>query len=169
MIDLETLGKTPDAPIWQIGWCLFDINGERPSPRSLVVDPQTHMDLGARADWSTIKWWMSADQTPAREGLLVREELHIAVALAAFATAIPPDVSRVWANGAAFDFPIIENAFRRCGHQIPWKFRQVMDMRTARTLYPRCPRVEPRIPHDAGEDAVAQAVWLQHAFVGVLR
>lgn len=166
MIDLETLGLKPNATIMQIGWCTFDLNGERPTPCAITVNPQTHIDLGATVDWGTISWWMKPEQAEALRSIQEAEAHDIHAALILFCSMLPPMFDRVWANGAAFDFPIIENAFRACSFDAPWQYSQVMDMRTVRRLYPNVPQVRPNIPHNAGSDAVAQAMWLQDAIGG---
>jgi len=38
--------------------------------------------------------------------------------------------SKIWANGVAFDIPILESAYEACDLDTPWKFWTVRDTRT---------------------------------------
>ncbi|EJZ0716186.1 3'-5' exoribonuclease, partial [Escherichia coli] len=56
MIDLETMGKNPDAPIASIGAVFFDPQtGEQGPEFSKIIDMGT---CGGTVDISTIEWWL---------------------------------------------------------------------------------------------------------------
>jgi hypothetical protein len=74
-------------------------------------------------------------------------------------------IKEVWANGTDFDLVILRNAFERTGIRCPWAYYKGRDYRTVRKLFPQAVlnecTVEPRIKHDAFEDATSQALTLQ--------
>ncbi|HHZ0858735.1 TPA: RecE family exodeoxyribonuclease, partial [Escherichia coli] len=78
MIDLETMGKNPDAPIASIGAVFFDPQtGELGPEFSKIIDMDT---CGGTVDISTIEWWLQrsgearaailADRIPLDDALL---------------------------------------------------------------------------------------------------
>lgn len=165
MVDLETLSTAVDAAFMQVGISPFKLDGDGPAGEglSLNVDPQACIRAGLRVDWSTVHWWMNQsrearDTLPKPgEGLLLSEALRrVSDYVRPFGSNV-----KVWSNGAAFDIPILENAFLRCGIEVPWKFYNVLDVRTVKMLHPRVPRVQPKVAHNALSDAEAQAVWVQ--------
>lgn len=157
--DLETLGKSPDAMIVQIGWAQFDIEtGEVGQARNVLVSPNC-----GKIDMSTVSWWLQQDDA-ARAGMVAAIDtgVPLAVALASVRSEMPNDAI-VWGNGATFDITILESAFARCMHTVPWAFFNVRDMRTivhaAEALRGFDKRSVERIGvhHDAADDAAHQA------------
>lgn len=173
MIDLETLATSADAAILQIGIQAFDPRGDGVDPAQGVlihVSGEASLNAGLRLDWNTVQWWLTLDDT-ARAGmvagqadaLLLSEALKELVAFGqkhgGWAWA------HVWSNGAAFDIPILETAFRRCRRDIPWKYSKVLDVRTMKWLAPNVPKVTPDVAHDALSDCRAQALYVQRCYV----
>lgn len=69
MIDLETMGSGPYAPIISIGAVFFEPNGGPIGDDFLVnVSLESSMRFRARPDASTILWWMEQDEA-ARKAL----------------------------------------------------------------------------------------------------
>lgn len=59
MIDLETMGNGPYAPVISIGAVFFDLKtGETGGDFSVNVSLESSMRYRARPDASTILWWM---------------------------------------------------------------------------------------------------------------
>jgi len=130
MIDLETMGTKPDAPIVSIGAVLFD-------PRRGKTCSKTFYE---ELDWEnqdriisldTKRWW-AKQSTAARECLFGMEELPDV--LGKFSEWLPGDV-KVWGNGPTFDISILENAYHQSDLKIPWKHWNVRDCRTIKDLY----------------------------------
>ena len=72
--------------------------------------------------------------------------------------------AHVWANPSVFDHGILAQAYRETGRREPWSHRLVRCARTLKDLAPKAERPEPRVPHDALEDAVAQMFWVQNMY-----
>lgn len=173
MIDLETMSTAGDAAILSIGLQPFDPRGDGIDPAAgllLHVDLQASMNAGLRVDASTILWWLSQSDD-ARAGLVARDPLMLSVALQNLVdwgkTVVSWKWVKVWANGAAFDPPILENAFRRCRIDIPWEYSNVLDVRTMKWLAPDVPKVAPTVAHDALSDAQAQAIYVQRCYAAI--
>lgn len=130
MIDLETLGTTPDAAIVSIGAVVFD-------PRYGKISEKTFY---SELDWEnqsrhicpeTQEWWTK--QSPeAQEALSGLDDLD--TSLRELASWLPKD-SRVWGNGPTFDISILEDAYRQYNIEIPWKFWNIRDCRTVLDMY----------------------------------
>lgn len=167
MIDLETMSTAADAAILSIGIQPFDprAQGVDESAGAVIhVDLQACMNAGLRVDAATVMWWMTQTDD-ARAALVAREPVMLSEALREL-TAFGQrnggwSWAKVWGNGAAFDIPILETAFRRCRLDIPWAYYNVLDVRTMKWLAPDVPKVAPKVAHDALSDAQAQALYVQ--------
>lgn len=161
MLDLETISVAPNAGILSIGACLFDMDGSIWSTFSQACKP----DLRKYAvDTSTLHFWL--DQTDGVRHALTLNAVPLAAALESFRQWLPESTAfpyQLWALPASFDIPIIENAYRvesvTPDGKMPWKYDAG---RCARTLFSlagisKADRVRPVLPHDALEDAIAQA------------
>jgi len=134
MLDLETMGKKPGAPIVSIGAVFFDpATGETGGEFYRVVCLESSMNFGARPDAGTILWWLK--QSPeARSAILVDDALGLVEALEQFSDFIAENASngpksvQLWGNGSSFDCTIIEAAFELadCPFPVPhWNYRDV--------------------------------------------
>lgn len=175
MIDLETLSTAADAAILQIGIQAFDPRGDGIDPAQgliIHVSGEASLNAGLRMDWQTIQWWLSLDDN-ARAGMVAKQAdalllSEALVELVKFGQSHGGwSWAKVWSNGAAFDIPILETAFRRCRRDIPWAYNNVLDVRTMKWLAPDVPRVTPDVAHDALSDAQAQAVYVQRCYKAV--
>ena len=172
MIDLETLSTAADAAILQIGIQAFDPRGDGIDPAQgliIHVSGEASLNAGLRMDWQTIQWWLSLDDN-ARAGMVAKQAdalllSEALVELVKFGQSHGGwSWAKVWSNGAAFDIPILETAFRRCRRDIPWAYNNVLDVRTMKWLAPDVPRVTPDVAHDALSDAQAQALYVQDCY-----
>lgn len=175
MIDLETLSTAADAAILQIGIQAFDPRGDGIDPAQgliIHVSGEASLNAGLRMDWQTIQWWLSLDDN-ARAGMVAKQAdalllSEALVELVKFGQSHGGWAwAKVWSNGAAFDIPILETAFRRCRRDIPWAYNNVLDVRTMKWLAPDVPRVTPDVAHDALSDAQAQAVYVQRCYKAI--
>ena len=135
MIDLETMGKKPDAPIVEIGGVFFDPQtGELGAEFYTAVDLASDMNLGAKPDGDTIIWWLK-QSSEARSAICVDDAQNIASALSELSAFISrnsenPNYMKVWGNGASFDNVILRAAYDRVALTCPWKFWNDCDVRT---------------------------------------
>lgn len=166
MLDIETLGTTPGCVILSIGAVEFD-DTTTYGKFSVHIDPIDAVRHGMHIDASTVMWWLDQSKE-AQNALLNAEQVPLCYALLAFADTFDWKNSRVWCNGAAFDFPILGAAFKAANMKQPWAYYNEMDMRTIKGLVGKeawkTHAVKPTIAHDGLADAIAQARTLQNVF-----
>lgn len=160
MIDLETMGTTPQSAIVSIGAIVFD-------PRYGKVSKETFY---RELDWEdqerhicpeTTEWWkgQSDEAKAAHYGLDSLDDV-----LKELAEWLPKDC-KVWGNGATFDISMLEDAYRQYEIEIPWKFWNVRDCRTVLDMYESVrggfnKTVNRKGAHNALDDAKFQAQYI---------
>lgn len=158
MLDIETLGKGPNAVIVAIGAVAFDETGLG-STFYLNIKPQSCVDLGMQMDADTVMWWMQ--QSEAARKALAKGGVGITEALQAFSVYVEeqgPDVE-VWGNGATFDNVILASAYRLAGIERPWSYKGDRCYRTLRALFPQIKAADTGgTAHNALDDAKYQAL-----------
>ena len=162
MIDIETLGTKATSVVLSIGAVEFEFGkNELGQEFHRRVSIDSCLDHGLTLDGRTLEWWM--DQSDEAKDVFRRPGDPLSEVLLDFQTAFNFE-GEVWCNGAAFDMPILENAFHAVGLPIPWLYYNVRDYRTVKYLAPRevltRVRVDPITKHHALEDAKAQALTL---------
>lgn len=160
MLDLETMGNTPDAPIVAIGACRFDKNGVSWDTFYRKITLQSSVDAGAKIDASTVLWWLQ-QEAEARAELYSGDFVDEWDALCDFANWINVhgDVDGIWGNGAAFDNVILAQGFRRHRQNAPWPFWKDRCYRTIKSLSDVEMKRE-GTHHNALDDAISQAKHL---------
>jgi len=136
MVDLETMGSNPDAPIVSIGAVFFEPSTGETGPEFYqVVDLASAMRFGAQPDASTILWWMK-QSSEARSALLVEDAADLDVALTLFSEFLGENAAngtksvQVWSNGATFDNVLLKQSYELVGGAAPWRFVNDRDVRT---------------------------------------
>lgn len=158
MLDLETMGTKPNAPIIAIGAAMFNTTLGIYKTFYTNVDLVSTVDNGAVIDPNTVMWWMKQDKI-AQEALL-KDGVDICSALHDFSAWLNDDVSgdtRIWGNGATFDNVILSTAYGMAGINKPWKYYNDMCYRTIKNLAPSIELVRYGIHHNALDDAISQA------------
>ncbi|HHW0864926.1 TPA: 3'-5' exoribonuclease domain-containing protein [Escherichia coli] len=130
MIDLETMGKNPDAPIISIGAIFFDPQtGDMGPEFSKTIDLDT---AGGVIDRDTIKWWLK--QSREAQSALLTDEIPLDDALLQLREFIDENSGeffvQVWGNGANFDNVILRRSYERQGIPCPWRYCNDRDVRT---------------------------------------
>jgi exodeoxyribonuclease VIII len=177
MIDIETLGRRHDCIITQIGACFFNptgIPGE--TGPSFKTNVDIHSQKGRTITTDTIQFWLSQPHE-ASEHIRRDDNPSLREALIDFLSFYRIHQENgekifMWANGAAFDFPKLEDAFASAelGAE-PWVYHEICDLRTIRNLvFPRrneeeyqsdAAKGEGYLSHDALADCYIQAAMLQ--------
>ncbi|EFO2622285.1 exonuclease, partial [Escherichia coli] len=130
MIDLETMGKNPDAPIISIGAIFFDPQtGDMGPEFSKTIDLET---AGGVIDRDTIKWWLK--QSREAQSAIMTDEIPLDDALLQLREFIDENSGeffvQVWGNGANFDNTILRRSYERQGIPCPWRYCNDRDVRT---------------------------------------
>lgn len=166
MIDIETLGTTPDCVVLSFGAVKFDpYTSVDPYDKvHFKVDVESQTLAGRTICDNTLEWWSkqsveiqedafnSADRLPVEDFLKKISKYCVAA-------------DGLWAHGLNFDVGILENLFRQYKTPVPWDFRKLRDTRTLFDLCKTDPRTNIRKnAHNAAEDAYWQAKATQIAF-----
>ena len=167
MVDLETLGTGHDAHILSIGACdLWDVTDTFYC--ELLIE-----DQGRTLTPETVGWWMS-QSTEARQIFFNDPKTKVPMrdGLLAFYKWVIEKQNKhkvkMWSHGATFDIPMIGHALEQYGFQTPWKFWNVRDTRTLIDTIKKLNSGDPMQPlregvhHNAMDDAVHQALWMQN-------
>ncbi|EPO4423164.1 3'-5' exoribonuclease domain-containing protein [Escherichia coli] len=130
MLDLETMGKNPDAPIISIGAIFFDPQtGDMGPEFSKTIDLET---AGGVIDRDTIKWWLK--QSREAQSAIMTDEIPLDDALLQLREFIDENSGeffvQVWGNGANFDNVILRRSYERQGIPCPWRYCNDRDVRT---------------------------------------
>ncbi|EOP8013493.1 3'-5' exoribonuclease, partial [Escherichia coli] len=130
MIDLETMGKNPDAPIISIGAIFFDPQtGDMGPEFSKTIDLDT---AGGVIDRDTMKWWLK--QSREAQSAIMTDEIPLDDALLQLREFIDENSGEffvhVWGNGANFDNTILRRSYERQGSPCPWRYYNDRDVRT---------------------------------------
>lgn len=164
MVDVEALALRSDAVIMSIGAVQFELDGsgdigvKSAFYRSISID--SNLALGRKIDESTIVWWLQQD--PAAVGVFHEAKVTLETALVDLQAWFPTG-AKVWSNGASFDIPMLEHAYHQVDLEPPWPFWDSLCMRTYRSLpgAKNVERVLPKVAHNALQDAIAQALYVQ--------
>ncbi|EEQ3641283.1 exonuclease [Escherichia coli] len=130
MIDLETMGKNPDAPINSLAGKFFDpATGEMGPEFSKTIDLET---TGGVIDRDTIKWWLK--QSREAQSAILTDEIPLDDALLQLREFINENSGeffvQVWGNGANFDNVILRRSYERQEIPCPWRYTNDRDVRT---------------------------------------
>jgi hypothetical protein len=163
MIDLETMGTRPNAPIISIGAVAFNAMGVTEQTFYRNVQLKSAVDSGAVIDPSTVMWWLRQDkaaQAAFEEGQY--NSVFLTQALfdfGRFAGTYGDSLKGVWGNGASFDNVLMHESGARCG--VPtWPFWKDRCYRTIKSCFPDVRLKRSGTHHNALDDAISQAQHL---------
>ena len=158
MLDIETTGKTPGCNILSIGATTFFCPQRTNFYRGIHWD-NLNPDFCNETD--TMEWWREQKQEVAAAAFGGKNTY--CQALQDFTNFIHERQRghsglHIYANGAAFDFPILEYAYKAVGLNIPWNYFERQCYSTLKAHFQRVPK--PKFEgnkHDALDDAINQA------------
>ena len=158
MIDLETLSTEQNAIILNIGAIGFDpFSSNVYTQHSFYARIDLESQPTRHESEQTLKWWMKQHKDSQEEAFGEDNRMLLSDALDNLAT-LARKCGRIWANGVAFDMPILEDAYREHNKAYPWKFWNILDSRTVCKLNPMKKLGN---SHHALEDCVNQVILLQ--------
>lgn len=171
MLDLETMGTRPSAPVLQIGMVAWDsATGEAKEARWNILLASACAE-GAIMEARTTLWWLGAAGPSAQEAILQAQTKAspVSVALDGVDRFVEQCASLrtdlfVWGNSAMLDNALLEETYRRMGREPPWGFRSNMCYRTLKNCFPGIkapPAPADAVYHDALHDARYQMEHLK--------
>lgn len=166
MVDTETLGRKPGCVILSIGAVIFDPFDAKKEQYTFErrIDIASQLLIGFTIEPETLEWWQKQSEEAKNSLLGVTHQIkHVMGDFQLWCK--NQQVDRVWAQGANFDPPILEEAFKLCDLQLPWRYSQPRDTRTVYDLLnldtTKIPRVG--VYHNALDDARFQVNCVQEA------
>lgn len=170
MVDLETLGVVPGSAILSIGAVVWHENIGTVATLHVRVELLSCLLEGMTINPDTVRWWreQALGNPSALDSLRAEPPVPLEEALQALSDLwVNSGAETLWGNGAAADPVWLEDAYHRCGIQVPWRYSQVRCYRTAMAIsgIPREEWVKPDIEHDAFQDAYAQMKNLRVALL----
>lgn len=148
MIDIETLSTNPsDALILSIAAVELSCAGREDGPAFskeilIVPDLKEQILLGRHIDRKTQLWWRDQPFEAQDHWMNPAAPVSLQAALIRLGDFLKESAPNcVWANGAVFDFGILEHAYHSLGLPAPWKYNAVRDARTAYDMLPGCRQV----------------------------
>lgn len=156
MLDLETLAITEDARILSIGAVFFDFAGIKDKVH-IKLSQTEEFDYYVSVSPSTIQWHLK-ENAETFKALMLEGKTTLASALGLLGTHYSLYYPLfIWANSPSFDLSILRYHYKNLDIHCPFSYSKDMDYRTLMKLHPECKVFSSLSPHDALEDAVAQA------------
>lgn len=163
MLDLETMGKRPTAPIVYVGAVAFNLEHRSVGPTfSTGVSLKSAVECGAIIEAETVIWWLQRSEEARK--LICDGGTHLAVALSKFKgfceNLCPKADLKMWGNGSEFDNVILGESYERLGLVAPWEFWNNCSYRSKKQEAPDLRIVHEGIHHSAVDDAMSQVKHL---------
>jgi hypothetical protein len=133
IIDIETLSTLPNAIILTIGaikFNRFEKLKEFDDYETLYmrINIESCKKVGLKSESDTIKWWKEQNKNVKYEAINNPDRKSLEEALHELSKFVA-NSQYIWSQGS-FDSVILENAYRACSIDIPWKFWNIRDSRT---------------------------------------
>ena len=158
MLDIETLGTNPDAPVLSAAVIYFNPHtGETFEYAKFVFDVRQQ---DRPINFDTMKWWMSQS----KEASAHWREAQTYDSLEQFSAFCSRYENVIWwANSPAFDEVIMSHLLRQTGVRVPWNFWAWRDVRTIKSYLFNRTKPNNKNKHDPLDDCLAQ-IELVHRF-----
>jgi len=134
MLDIETLSTSPNSLILTIGAIKFDRNKEMKDIKDMDtfytrINQESCKKLNMDINKDTLEWWNLQSEESKFEAFTSEDRIDIKDALVKLSKFIK-NTKYIWAHSPNFDCIILENAYRLCKLEIPWRFYNLRDTRT---------------------------------------
>jgi len=161
-VDLETLSTRSNAVIVTLAAVRFDLKTDEQEIFCVNINPVEGKKLGLHISQDTLDWWMK--QPPEAVKAWQHSRIGITEALTQFNEWCGETKdTNFWCNGTNFDFPVLESSYEVVDMKEPWRYFNLMDMRTiykvAKLDFKKFPRVGQH--HNAVDDCRTQIAALK--------
>ena len=154
MVDIETLGLKKPAPIFEIGYVVFDEKGNIYAQRQIDIDLLDCMfETGFMPNKNTLDWWREQEYNPNEAPS--RQSLSVALNMLSNAIA-EHEVQEIWANSPQFDLEHLETHYDAVGIPVPWTHKMPRDYRTMKAVLGWNGKDQAADQHNALADATHQ-------------
>jgi hypothetical protein len=165
MIDLETLGTTPDCVVLTLGAVKFNpYDLQDPTdPLYLRINVDEQTEKGRIISTSTMKWWVNQSAEAQAEAFSEDDRVSmddVTTQLNRYLVG----ADKIWAQGPLFDIMILENFYKMLNKPAPWQYWQIRDSRTIFDLGDDSIKTKNTAAHNALADSYCQAVAVQQIY-----
>ena len=158
MIDIETMSIRPDAAIIQVAAVMFSFDSDKVETFCMNSSLKSSIDLGLHIDDATVKWWKNRPSEVLAS--VVKDSKPIQHVIEQFDEFLGIDRLKYsyWCQGASFDFPVLDSAYRKLNRPVPWKYWNQRDTRTVYSIFGLDWRNYPRVGsyHNGLDDCLTQ-------------
>lgn len=157
VIDIETLGRRNDAAITQVGLAIADENFNILDKYLIQVDPKAWHTCNRTFTGETLLWWMQQKNTPVSKpcDYFIYKYWELIEVLNPIFWEYSSKDTIVWTKGT-MDLFCIKDLFEYFDMDIPWKFWQPRDIRTAKKFIKEWKTLENENAHNALDDAITE-------------
>jgi 3' exoribonuclease, RNase T-like len=159
MIDLETLGRKRGCQVLSLGAVEFGPSGLG-AEFSVVFERTSQSERGLTVEPETREWW-GRQSAEARARVFEAPQTETGAALLDLETWLNKTSfykqRRLWANGADFDLPILEDLYTAYSLTTPWVFYNARCYRMLKNLRRKIGMDRVGVAHNALDDAKSQA------------
>lgn len=136
MLDLESMGTSPDSVILSLGACFFD-KEEVGDGIYLVLDREEQKQANRKVSEDTMIWW--DNQSAEARSVFDAPQTPVEHALSAFSQFIElyaddPKKVCMWGNGSDFDNVILGTLYDLWGIKKPWSYSNNRCFRTLKNI-----------------------------------
>jgi hypothetical protein len=170
MLDIETLSTKTNASILTIGAVKFnrhDFKVKEKFYKRITKESNEHFNRDFNQD--TIDWWITQSEQAKKEIFENKDRINLSSALQELSI-FCRGASKIWANGICFDIIILQSAYEACDLDVPWKFWNILDVRTIYdisnvnlTIFKRQNKLDKQ-HHNALADCETQLLCMKQAF-----
>lgn len=128
-IDLETLGRGPDALIISCGIAVLE--GENITATELFPSIGQQLAKGRKIEYETVKWWIT-EQPPSYPFVYPDGKRLMLGGFCGKILDLAKGADWICSNSPTFDLAIIRHLFSSCAFSEPWPFWKEEDFRTVK-------------------------------------
>ena len=177
VVDIETLGITVPTPILSLGYVIVDFTGQTDNP---VLTGLIHFDplrCVGTPETATVLWWKQQSKKARKEAF---EETPDDNPLGMFENLFKCyHFDYLWGKSPDFDFGQMAAQLKAVGHEVPWNYWQLRDIRTVEGFNIQYQGLHPifeefqfligmhETEHSALDDAIQEAAKLAAAVLHV--
>jgi hypothetical protein len=165
MLDIESLGVTPDAVMLTFGAVKFS-PFDKIEPHNGIyhrLDADEQIEKGRSVMDDTLAWWLKQSAEAQEEAMGESGRISVISFLAELNRYLV-GVDKIWAQGTIFDIIILENMYKMYGQPVPWRYWQIRDSRTLFDLGDDSAKKNNESAHNALADAYFQAISVQDIY-----
>lgn len=179
MVDIETLSTDSNAVVLTIGAIPFLSDGTIAVDKDMYFYERVNLSSYNKYvnnefsfNYETLLWWLKQKEEIRNDTFLNGPRYNIEVVMQDFSNYLmiikayfKVDKINIWSHGKDFDVVILQNAFKVCKLECPWKF---WDTRDTRTIYALANIDLKNIggfnDHDAIEDCLKQIEGIKQSY-----